>query len=68
MDRNTLTSEEAKKRIDAQLPLSSKMAVADVVVDNSGTPFDLPGRSLSAFKEVAYRLGVRTKVKRVSSL
>jgi len=35
--RDDMTSEEAQTRIDAQAPLSAKIAVADYVVDTEGT-------------------------------
>ena len=37
MARDELTVEAAQQRIDAQLPLADKVAVADWIVDNSGT-------------------------------
>lgn len=35
--RNNLTYEQAKARIDAQIPLSEKVKLADFVIDTSGT-------------------------------
>jgi len=35
--RNNLTLEQAKARIDAQIPLSEKVKLADYVIDTSGT-------------------------------
>lgn len=37
MERDGLSEEEANQRIDAQLPIEQKRAMADVVIDNSGT-------------------------------
>lgn len=37
MSRDGLTEAEAQARIDSQLPLAKKVAVADYIVDNSGT-------------------------------
>lgn len=37
MQRNSLSYEDAKKRIDSQMPLAEKVARADYVVDNTGT-------------------------------
>ena len=37
MNRNTLSAEEARRRVDAQPSLAEKLARADLVVDNSGT-------------------------------
>lgn len=36
MDRNGLTPEQAEARIASQMPLAAKIALADVVLDNSG--------------------------------
>ena len=38
MDRDGLTVEEARRRIDAQMPLTDKISKADAVIDNSGSP------------------------------
>ena len=37
MKRNELTVEEAKMRIESQLPLSEKIEMADIVIYNEGT-------------------------------
>ncbi|QQE63439.1 dephospho-CoA kinase [Leptolyngbya sp. BL0902] len=37
MERNGLSLEQAEARIASQMPLSEKIALADVVLDNSGT-------------------------------
>ncbi|PZV04999.1 MAG: dephospho-CoA kinase [Leptolyngbya sp.] len=39
MERNGLTAEQANARIQSQMPLADKVALADVVIDNSA---DLP--------------------------
>jgi len=38
MIRNTVTEEEAKRRVAAQPPLPKKLTRADLVIDNNGTP------------------------------
>jgi dephospho-CoA kinase len=38
MERDGLTQEQARQRIDAQMPLEEKRRRADHVIDNSGTP------------------------------
>lgn len=38
MARNSLTERQALARIAAQMPLSEKLALADVVIDNAGAP------------------------------
>jgi len=37
MERNQLTKEEAEARINSQMPLSEKVALADVVINNNGS-------------------------------
>lgn len=37
MKRNTLSADEARRRVDAQPPLAEKLARAELVIDNSGT-------------------------------
>jgi dephospho-CoA kinase len=39
--RNNLTINEAKQRITAQMPISEKIAQADVIIDNSSDLKDL---------------------------
>lgn len=41
MKRNTLTEEEARRRISAQPPMAPKIARADRIIDNSGSLDDL---------------------------
>lgn len=38
MARDGFDEAQAQQRLDAQLPLSEKVAAADIVIDNSGTP------------------------------
>lgn len=40
MERDGIGATEAQARVDAQLPLADKVAVADHVIDNSGSPKD----------------------------
>lgn len=37
MNRNSFTKEEAESRIKAQMPLSEKLKLANLVIDNNGT-------------------------------
>lgn len=37
MERNGYTEEEARQRIDSQMPAKEKAALADAVIDNNGT-------------------------------
>ncbi|KAG6844701.1 hypothetical protein H0H87_004577 [Tephrocybe sp. NHM501043] len=41
MKRDNSTEEEALSRLNSQLPIAEKVAYADVVIDNSGTPEEL---------------------------
>ena len=41
MKRNDLNEDEAKNKINSQMPLDAKIAKADIVVDNSGSQDDL---------------------------
>ncbi|CAN1208646.1 Dephospho-CoA kinase [Tumidithrix helvetica PCC 7403] len=41
MQRNRLSAEEAKLRIQSQMPLSEKVLLADVVLENNGTSAEL---------------------------
>ncbi|MGM0602927.1 MAG: dephospho-CoA kinase [Bacillota bacterium] len=43
-NRDGLSTEEAEKRIDSQLPIQKKIAGADVVIDNNGTLKELKDR------------------------
>ena len=37
MTRNGVSREEAEKRLKSQMPISEKIALADIVIDNKGT-------------------------------
>lgn len=41
MDRNNMSLTEAKKRIQAQMPLEKKCAMSHFVIENSGSPKDM---------------------------
>ncbi|KAG6811892.1 hypothetical protein H0H92_005350 [Tricholoma furcatifolium] len=41
MNRDNSTREEATARLNSQMPITEKVAYADVVIDNSGTPQEL---------------------------
>jgi len=49
IQRNHLTPEQARARINSQLPLSEKVALADVVLDNSSTIIELLEQIDSAY-------------------
>ncbi|KAG5343006.1 Dephospho-CoA kinase [Termitomyces sp. T112] len=50
MNRDNCTREEALARINAQMPIAEKVAYADYVIDNSGTPQELSAQ-VDAFVE-----------------
>jgi dephospho-CoA kinase len=37
IQRNKISEEEAKKRLDSQMPIGEKMALADIIIDNRGS-------------------------------
>jgi dephospho-CoA kinase len=41
MQRDGSSEEDALSRINSQMPISSKVGYADIVIDNSGTRFEL---------------------------
>ena len=46
IDRNKLSFEQAKLRIEAQMPLQEKKALADRIIDNNGTVEDSQAQAL----------------------
>jgi dephospho-CoA kinase len=50
MDRNSLTLTEAKKRIQAQMPLEDKAKMSHFVIENSGSTKDMEEQALSIVK------------------
>jgi dephospho-CoA kinase len=57
--RDGLSQSEAQKRIDSQMPLEEKIAVADYVVDNNGALEDTRGQVEQIFHQIEQ--GVRTR-------
>lgn len=53
--RRGLTEDEARSRIQAQLPTQDKAAVADVVLDNGGTLTDLETRVEGLWRDLQAR-------------
>lgn len=51
-DRDGLSAEDAQKRIDAQLPLSKKIEVADWVIHNDGTLDETRAQVLDVFHQL----------------
>ena len=56
--RDTAKEDDVRARIRAQLPLARKVAVADVVVDNTGSLADLEARADDALDRVCERAKV----------
>ncbi|MBN9417174.1 MAG: dephospho-CoA kinase [Candidatus Eremiobacteraeota bacterium] len=56
MERNHLTEEQAEARISAQMPLEEKRALADRVIDNSGTLEQLHQSLLEVLRQAQHSL------------
>lgn len=54
--RDNLSTQEARKRIQSQIPIEKKMELADFVVDNSGTKQKLRSNIISLYKLLTYKL------------
>lgn len=54
MTRNQLTEEEANERIQSQMPLEEKIAQADYVIDNNGTPKETEEQVEEWLEEMGY--------------
>ncbi|KAL8121835.1 hypothetical protein AgCh_018532 [Apium graveolens] len=52
MERDGTSMEDAKNRIDAQMPLDLKKAKADIVIDNTGSFEELDEKFLKVLKQV----------------
>jgi dephospho-CoA kinase len=50
IDRNSLTPDEAKKRIKAQMPLEQKAGMSHYVIENSGSTQDMEEQALGIIK------------------
>jgi dephospho-CoA kinase len=58
MARDGMTEEQARARIAAQLPLSAKVAVADYVIDNTGSRQSTERQADEVLKKIRDRLPV----------
>lgn len=56
MERNHLTDEQAEARISAQMPLEEKLALADRVIDNSGSLENLHQSLLEVLRQAQHSL------------
>ncbi len=57
MARDRLSEQSAEARVQAQLPLVQKVALAQLVIDNSSTPERLHARCLEVFHAIVRRYG-----------
>ncbi len=57
MQRDSSTQEEAQARIDSQLPLADKVAVADYVINNGGSREDTEARVAEVHTQLVERFG-----------
>ena len=57
MARDKSAQEEAQKRIDSQMPLADKVAKADIVIQNDGTPDELNARVVGIVTDLQGALG-----------
>ena len=55
MLRDSSTAEQARARIAAQFPLARKVATADHVIDNSGTPADTARQADAVLEAIRLR-------------
>lgn len=58
MGRDRSSDEQARARIASQLPLSAKVAVADYVIDNSGSREETERRADEVLAEIRAKIGV----------
>ncbi len=61
MARDTASEDEVRARIRAQTPLAEKIAVADFVIDNTGSLQDLRRRSDEVLAAICARLGLQDR-------
>jgi len=57
MARDNSTHADASSRLNSQLPITSKVPHADIVIDNSGTPADLKGEVMSCIGKLERAVG-----------
>ena len=55
MKRNGWSREEAQKRLNSQMPVSEKIALADIVIDNKGTVADTERKVNEIWQELLQR-------------
>jgi dephospho-CoA kinase len=55
MMRNDLTEDEAKRRLQSQLPIEEKIKMADIVIENRGAPLETEKIVEKVWKELLVR-------------
>ena len=61
MKRNGWSREEAQKRLNSQMPVSEKIALADIVIDNKGTVADTERKVNEIWQEILHREKLKNK-------
>jgi len=61
MKRNGWSREEAQKRLNSQMPVSEKIALADIVIDNKGTVADTERKVNEIWQELLHREKLKNK-------
>jgi dephospho-CoA kinase len=56
--RDGATEDEARARIRAQTPLAEKVALADYVIENTGTLAELEQKTAAVLRQICERVGV----------
>ena len=57
MNRDSSSREDALARLGSQLPISEKVIYADIVIDNSGSKFELEDHVKGLIKGLELRAG-----------
>ena len=55
MSRNCLTQDEAQKRLESQMPIGEKRKLADIVIENKGTPAETEKIAAKVWRELLIR-------------
>jgi len=61
MKRNGWSREEAQRRLNSQMPVSEKIALADIVIDNKGTVADTERKVNEVWQELLQREKLKMK-------
>lgn len=66
--RDGLSAAEAQARIDSQLPLDKKVAVADYIVDNSGSKAQTIQKTQALYERISASIAARGSAKPLSPI